>query len=506
MAAADAQASKPDAADPAAVAANWATWTTDEGYPFFHNEVTNETVWEEPEALRKAKEVEAAKAALEEENEWAEAAKRDEERKARKAARLKAEAERAAAQAATEVAQEAEAAGEAQPGTAAASLLADVTREVSRVETIRACAALQQLIAEVGAKSHSTWESVLPKLAVDARFSAVPSLALRRRIFDWWCKQRAADPEAAAEEAARTAQAAQSAATSRWAAELSAAARDGRLAVVGLTFDAFRAGSSTQEGRDAAAVIGAPAAREAFAVARAEAFAAAEASRASERRTLDAHAAERRGRARKQASAAFEACVSELPWVGADGPAWEDARTRREDGTRALSGAAGGGAGPSEAMGAGLRRGGPGGGRGAGAASAVLSRPALGRDPRWAGSLSDEDMETAYERVLARLRAGEEQARRAAEGEGRQRGGRKRPREGEEAEEGEAEEGEYGGRGEPGWSACDDDYRSRRRGRPRDERGSDSDDGARRPSEGAGVPSPERRRRPGRGEDLFRDR
>lgn len=408
----------PTGASAAEDAAKWTRWVSPEGYPYFHNQDTGETVWVEPECVRLAREVAEAEAALEEEREWEEAAKRDAERKARKEARLKAEAEKAAAQVAAELA--AEGAGgnddEDEGGAAGGSgmstgaLVSDMEQEMNRTALVLASARLQQLFVDCGARAQSSWEGLLPRLAVDPRFTEVPSLAMRRRIFTWWCRRRAEDPEAAAEDAKRGAAAATAAAESRWAAELAAASADGRLAVPGLTLEAFRSATASAEGRAAAEVIGPAAAREAFTAARATAYAAAEAGRARERDAAAARAAERRERARELAREAFRAVVGELGWL-TRAHTWADVRCRREDGSLVATRAGGGGdAGPREAMGAGLSNGGG------------VSRPPLGKDPRWCVHLSEADMQSLFSDVSDALQAQEAGAAAAGRAEKRPRG------------------------------------------------------------------------------------
>lgn len=374
-------------------AAKWTRWVSPEGYPYFHNQETGETVWVEPECVRLAREVSEAEAALEEEREWEEAAKRDAERKARKEARLKAEAEKAAAQAAAELAAGGDGEDAEGGGMSTSALVSDMEQETNRTALVLACARLQQLFLDCGARAQSSWESLLPRLAVDPRFTEVPSLAMRRRIFTWWCRRRAEDPEAAAEDARQGAAAATAAAESRWATELREAAADGRLSVPGLTFEAFRAATASADGRAAADVIGPAAAREAFTAARGTAFAAAEAERAAERAAAAAREAERRERARGQASEAFRAVVGDLRWLTHE-HTWQDVRSRREDGSLAAASAgAGGDAGPREAMGAGLSN------------SGGVSRPPLGKDPRWCVHLSEEDMQSLFAEVKKALQA-----------------------------------------------------------------------------------------------------
>jgi hypothetical protein len=213
----------------------WRQWVTDDGYPYFHNDETGETTWEEPEAVRLHRLADqepdddafAAEVAFDDEDDddeaaWAEAERLDAERRAKKEQQL-AQAEQP------------EATADATPDEEEDPhrwKVKDVIAESERARVLRACAEFQELLSQTGLDPSTPWDVALPRLAVDPRFSGIKAMHIRKELYQWWCKRRHMDHSqmrVSLDEAHKG-----------LLAFLRACVADGTLGKPGLTFASFR--------------------------------------------------------------------------------------------------------------------------------------------------------------------------------------------------------------------------------------------------------------------------
>ena len=177
---------------------DWAEVHTDDGRRYFFRESSGELSWSEPPAVvgaRAAAALRLREAAAEAQR--AAAQRAEDAQRAREAAQRAAEAAlKAPAEleddtfdatfTEEDILKPAEAARAAEEAALAAQ------REKRRAETAAATAAAEAftaLLRDKGVTQHTSWAAALPRLALDARYSAVSAMSARRSLFDAFVKE-----------------------------------------------------------------------------------------------------------------------------------------------------------------------------------------------------------------------------------------------------------------------------------------------------------------------------